>query len=72
MTIPALMKTKFLKIYWASNVGAYGLWRNMASGNKTRGENVPNIWRNSKAKTTRGQTPRRSPHMRQDKLQFFE
>src|SRR2546430_8666988 len=61
MTHPALINTKFLRIYCASNVGAYGIWANTSFGNKKRGVSVPPMCRNRSAKVRDGHTPRSNP-----------
>src|SRR5215467_11051842 len=61
MTQPALINTKFLRIYCASNVGAYGTWANISCGNKTSGVKVPPMCRNRSANVQDGYTPRSNP-----------
>ena len=61
MTHPALINTRFLRMYYASNVGAYGIWANISCGNKKSGVNVPPICRTKSANVKDGHTPRSNP-----------
>jgi len=48
-------------MYWASNVGAYGIWVNNSSGNKTKGVRVPIMCSNRSIKVPDGNTLRSNP-----------
>jgi hypothetical protein len=66
MTIPALIRTRFLKIYCPSSVGAYGIWVKTSDGNKKIGVIVPSICTKRSSKTKRLNFPRIKPKPMRD------
>ncbi len=46
ITIPALIRIRFLMMYCPSNVRPNGTWVKQISGNSISGKNVPGTWRN--------------------------
>ena len=56
-TSPALIKIKFLMIYWPSKVGTKGKIVNVSLGNRTNGVNVPSICANNRNNIVRKYLP---------------